>query len=236
MKIMAKIKFLYSAFIIFIIVAFLMIPLIAIFKKQKSIIIHRLNRLILLLIGGKLSKVGDMDSQADMLIMNHQGIVDIIGLEALQKNHLRWVAKKELFAIPYIGNLLRLGEMIPIDRNDKRSLPTLIKEIRYSLDVLGRQVAIFPEGTRAKGQKLLSFKAGTKMIAEKLNLKVQPVVITGSKMLFDEGGKTGHSSTVVYHFLPTIDVANAGDEWYDDVAKKMQEIIDDEFIYNHRSR
>ncbi len=236
MKIMAKIKFYYSAIVIFGIVTLFMIPSIAIFRKHKGIIIHRLNRFMLLLIGGKLSQVGNMDSQADILILNHQGVVDIIGLEALQTNHVRWIAKKELFEIPYIGNLLRLGEMIPIDREDKRSLPKLMKEIKYSIDTLNRQVAIFPEGTRAKGQKLLTFKAGTKMIAEKLNLKVQPVVITGSKMLFDEGKKIGHSSVIKYHFLPTIDAANAPDEWYSDVAKQMQEIIDDELSYNHRSR
>jgi 1-acyl-sn-glycerol-3-phosphate acyltransferase len=111
-----------------------------------------------------------------------------------------------------------------------------MKEIRYSRDTLNRQVAIFPEGTRAKSQKLLTFKAGTKIIAEKLNLKVQPIVITGSKMLFDEGRKTAYSSTVVYNFLPTIDMTNAPEDWYDNVAIQMQEIIDDELSYNHRSR
>lgn len=236
MNIIAKIKFYYSSFIIFVIVAFFMIPLIAIFRNKKNIIIHRLNRLILLLIGGKLSQIGTMDADADIFIINHQGIVDIIGLEALQTNHLRWIAKKELFEIPYIGYLLRLGEMIPLDRGDKRSMPGLMKEIRYSRDTLNRQVAIFPEGTRAKSQKLLAFKAGTKIIAEKLNLKVQPIVITGSKMLFDEGKKTAHSSTVVYNFLPTIDMTNAPEDWYDNVAIQMQEIIDDELSYNHRSR
>jgi len=192
--------------------------------------------LTLLMMGGKLDQIGEMDLEADMYVMNHQGIVDIIGLEALQNNHLRWVAKKELFDIPWFGNLLRYGEMISLDRANKAGLIKLIKDVKESQETLKRPVAIFPEGTRTKQQSLLSFKQGTKLIAEKLGLKIQPIVITGSKWVLNEHEKTAHSGTVHYTFLPTINVSEAGEDWYEVLRNDMQKVIDNEHSNHTRSR
>jgi 1-acyl-sn-glycerol-3-phosphate acyltransferase len=236
MKIFATIRFYWGATVISLNTAILMIPALMLFNKHKSTIVHHINRLTLFMMGGKLSQEGTMDSSADMYVMNHQGIVDIVAMEALQNNHLRWVAKKELFDALWFGNLLRHGEMISLDRSNKAGLIKLIKDVKESKEVLHRPVAIFPEGTRAKEQSLLSFKLGTKMIANKLGLKVQPVIITGSKWVLNEHEKTGHSGTVHYKFLPTIDVSKADKEWFETLHDVMQKAIDDEYTNHNRSR
>ena len=97
-------------------------------------------------------------------------------------------------------------------------------------------MAIFPEGTRTDKQALLPFKGGTKLIAEKLGLKIQPIVITGSKKLLNEHNKTAHSAIVHYHFLDTIDVTTADKEWYTTLRDDMQKVIDDELTNYSRSR
>jgi len=236
MKIFAKIRFYWGATVISLNTAVLMIPALMLFNEHKSTIVHHINRLTLFMMGGKLSQEGTMDPQADMLVMNHQGIVDIVAMEALQNNHLRWVAKKELFDALWFGNLLRHGEMISLDRSSKAGLIKLIRDVKESKEVLHRPVAIFPEGTRAKEQSLLAFKQGTKMIANKLGLKVQPVVITGSKWVLNEHDRTGHSGTVHYKFLPTIDVSTAEKDWFEKLHEEMQKAIDNEYANNHRSR
>ncbi len=236
MKIFATIRFYWGAFVISFNTAVLMIPALMLFGKYKSTIVHHINSLTLWMMGGIALKKGTMDKNVDMYVMNHQGIVDIIGLEAAQNNHLRWIAKKELFDTPWFGNLLRYGEMISVDRGDKKALIKLIKDVKKSREELHRPVAIFPEGTRAKGQKLLPFKLGTKMIAEKLGLKIQPIVITGSKKLLNEHNKTAHSAVVHYHFLPTIDVSKANEDWYEVLRNNMQKVIDDEYVNHSRSR
>ncbi len=236
MKIFAKIRFYWDAFIISFIVAVIMIPLITLFRQKKGVIIHRLNAIIIFLMGGKLMQIGQADPEADMVLMNHQGIVDIIGMEALQTGHLRWIAKKELFDTPWFGHLLRSGDMISIDRENKAGLLKLIRDVKESQEIKHRAVALFPEGTRADGQELLSFKSGAKFIAKKIGLKVQPVVITGSKYLLNEHNRTAHSSTVYYTYLPTIDVANASEDWYKTMKTSMQKVIDDELAHASRSR
>ena len=232
----AKIRFYWGAFVISFITAVLMIPAIMLFAKHKAVIMHKLNRVSMFLMGAKLSQEGELDPHADMIVMNHQGIIDIVGMEALQKNHLRWVAKKELFDALWFGNLLRFGDMISLDRSSKAGLIKLLKDVKETVEVKHRAVAIFPEGTRAKEQSLLPFKQGTKMIAEKMKLKVQPVIITGSKWVLNEHEKTGHSGTVHYKFMPTIEVEKEDENWFNDLHESMQKGIDDEYANNHRSR
>ena len=236
MKIFATIRFYWGAFIISFNTAVFMIPALMLFGRYKSTIVHHINRLTLFMMGGKLEQEGIMDASADMYVMNHQGIVDIIGLEALQNNHIRWVAKKELFDALWFGNLLRHGEMISLDRGNKAGLIELIEDVKESKEVYHRPVAIFPEGTRTDKQPLLNFKQGTNIIAKKLELKVQPIVITGSKWVLNEHIKTGHSGAVKYEFLPTITVKKNDKEWFDTLRDDMQKVIDDEFNNNHRSR
>ena len=236
MKIFAKIRFYWGAFIISFNTAVLMIPALMLFGRYKSTIVHHINSLTLYMMGGVAFKKGKLDKRADMYVMNHQGIVDIIGLEAVQNNHMRWAAKKELFDTPWFGNLLSHGEMISIDRGSKISLRKFIKDVEESRDIYKRPVAIFPEGTRRSDQPLGNFKVGTKIIAEKLGLKIQPIVITGSKKLLNEHNKTAHSAVVHYHFLPLIDVKTAAEDWYEVLKEDIQKVIDDEFTNNNRSR
>jgi len=236
MKIFAKIRFYYSAFIISFFTAVFMIPTLMLFGKSKRSIIHFMNRIILFCIGGKLTKEGEMASDVDLYVMNHQSIIDIIGLEAHKDTNIRWVAKKELFDALWFGNLLRHGGMISLDRKSKSGLKKLLQEVKQSREKLHQPVAIFPEGTRSDKQPLLKFKQGTKIIADKLKLKVQPIVITGSKWVLNEHERTAHSGTVHYRFLPVIDVSKADENWFETLRDDMQKVIDDELTNNSRCR
>jgi len=234
-KIFAKIRFYWGALVISLIVAAGMIPLMYLFPKYKGTIMHKLNRAILFLLGAKIEKSGQRDPDANLFVFNHQGIIDIITMEAVENTHFRWIAKKELFDTPWFGHLLRLGEMISVDRENKAGLIKLLKDAQNSLDK-GRAVAIFPEGTRAKGQKLLPFKAGTRLMASKLKMRVQPVVITGSKWLLNEHNRTAHNSTVKVIYLPAFDAFDAPKDWYEKLRSNMQDTIDKELEEFGRER
>ncbi len=228
MKIFAKIRFCWGSFVISFIVALLMIPLLFLFPKKKAAIIHHFNRLMLFLMGGKVQIEGRRDPDAQLYLINHQGIIDIIAMEASEPIHPRWVAKKELFDTPWFGHLLKLGDMISVDRDNKAGLIKLLKDCKESIEEKGRVVAIFPEGTRASSQPLLPFKAGAKLVAQKLGLKVQPVVITGSKQLLNEHNKTAHSSTVKITYLDSFYTDKADKDWYEKLSTDMQSMIDRE--------
>jgi len=229
MKILAKIRFYWGAFVISFIIALIMIPLITIFPKYKGIIMHKLNKVILFFMGAKLKTFGKRDKKANLFLMNHQGIMDIIALEAVENTHFSWVAKKELFQTPWFGHLLKNGDMIAVDRDSKASLVKLLKDTQESIEKKDRAVAIFPEGTRSSTQKLLPFKVGAKMVAQKLNMRVQPIVITGSKYVLNEHNKTGHSGTINIHYLKAFDVNKNDKNWYNRIKEDMEKVIEEDY-------
>ncbi|NPA28316.1 MAG: 1-acyl-sn-glycerol-3-phosphate acyltransferase [Epsilonproteobacteria bacterium] len=228
MKIYAKIRFYWGAFVIATIVALGMIPLIYLFPKYKGTIMHKLNRVIMFLMGAKRRSFGERDKEANLFLINHQGIMDIITLEAIENTHFRWVAKKELFETPWFGRLLKRGDMISVDRENKAGLVKLLKDVEESIEKKKRAVAIFPEGTRAKTQKLLPFKPGAKLVAQKLNMRVQPIVITNSKWVLNEHERTAHKGEIRVHYLDAIDVKDAPKDWYEKIKENMQKVIDEE--------
>ncbi|WP_457594810.1 lysophospholipid acyltransferase family protein [Hydrogenimonas sp.] len=225
MKIFAHLRFYYSAFVISLIVS-CRIVLLKLLPSHKDKILHYGNKIMLALMFADVEVVGEPDPKAQLYLVNHQGIVDIITLEALLDKNLNWVAKRELFEVPWFGLLLKNAQMIAVDRQDKRGLIKLMKDVRHSLEDLHRPVAIFPEGTRAKNQKLLPFKDGARFIAEKFGLVVQPVVIVGSKRVVNEHERTSIGGDLKVIFLPSIDVSKAPKEWYEELRRTMQETID----------
>ncbi|MCF6201326.1 MAG: 1-acyl-sn-glycerol-3-phosphate acyltransferase [Hydrogenimonas sp.] len=225
MKIFARIRFYYSAFVIALIVS-IMIPFLKLFPKKKWAILHYGNRAMMALMFAKIERVGEPDPNAKLYLLNHQGIVDIITMEALLPINLNWVAKRELFEVPWFGKLLKNAEMIAVDRSDKRGLIKLLKDVKHSIEELKRPVALFPEGTRAKDQKLLPFKEGARFIAQKLNLIVQPVVIVGSKRVVNEHDQTSIGGSVRVIFLPSIDTSKASENCYEGLRETMQKRID----------
>ena len=112
--------------------------------------------------------------------------------------------------------------MISVDRKDPRSLPKIIKLAKERVSE-GRVIAIFPEGTRGDGSKILKFKSGANIIADKLNLLVQPVLIIGSRKIIDSKTISVHSGSfkVIY-----MDIGDTSDEnWLENTRAKMQTLL-----------
>jgi len=228
MKIFAKIRFLWGVLVISLFVS-VMIILIHIFPKYKGIIMHKLNIVILFLMGIKLKTFGKRDKKANFFLINHQGIMDIIAMEAVENTHFSWVAKKQLFNTPWFGHLLKGGDMIAVDRDNKASIIKLLKDTKESIEEKNRAIVIFPEGTRSATQTVKPFKTGAKIVAQKLNMRVQPIVLTGSKNALNEHNKTGHSGEIHIHYLDAFNVKDAPKEWYQNVKESMEKVIEQEF-------
>ncbi len=236
MKIFAKIRFYYGAATISFIAAGIMVPLMFLFKNRRNSILHYWNRVIIFCIGGKIVTHGKRDNSADMFVINHQGIIDIISMEAAEETDLRWVAKKQLFDAPWFGYILKLPDMIEVDRENKSGLIKLLRDCKNTKENTKRIITIFPEGTRSDKQELLKFKGGTRIVAEKLELTIQPIIISNSKKLLNEHNKTAHSATVHIRYMDTFKVDKADKEWYTNLQTTMQDAIDEEKSKYERER
>ncbi len=229
MKIFARIRFYYEALVITLVAGGMMIPLMFFFRNKTNYILHKYNALIMKLIGATIETKGERDNSVDMFVINHQGIIDIIAMEAEQLSDIRWIAKKQLFDIPWFGNLVKLPNMISIDRENKAGLIKLFRDAKETKESNPHRIlAIFPEGTRAKNQELKKFKSGAKLLAEKLELTIQPVVITNSKKLLNQHNLTGEKTVVYINYLNKFKIDKSNKDWYKNLQLSMQKIIDKE--------
>lgn len=170
----------------------------------------------------KLERIGEYDLEADLIIMNHQSMTDIICIESDHPRNICWIAKKELGETFFWGRALRDPEMILIDRENKRSIVEIIRQARNRISQ-GRPIVIFPEGTRNKGEmEFLPFKEGARILAEKLNLKVQPIVIVNSRSVFNLSPL--HSYTNVVRMVVMPGFTPSDEDWYKRLRDDMLQI------------
>ena len=202
------------------------IILMYLFNKQNRKIRQVWASLQLKLLGIQLEVVGEIDNDADMYIMNHQSVMDIILFEYLLARNTAWVAKKEIADIPWFGRILKAPDMIIVERESKSALIKLLKDSKEKLSQ-NRPIAIFPEGTRTDGKRLRKFKVGAKMIANKYQLKVQSFVIINSLEILDSKKLTQTPGKVKIICLPTVQ-ADKKTTWYDDVENNMREVLQKE--------
>lgn len=178
---------------------------------------------------------GKEDPAAQMYLINHQSDLDIGIMETVSKKDLSWVAKKELFDVPFFGLAMSLPEDIPVERQSKSSLLKLLKNAKNRLNK-GRVITMFPEGTRSKGDKMLPFKSGAKVVADKYKLKVQPIVLIQTKKYYDIKRFYYKPGTITVVFMDSFIADKSDPNWLIDLRKKMQEVYDNELSNNASHR
>ena len=178
------------------------------------------------LLGIKIQTEGTIDESCNLVLMNHQSLLDIIVMEYVHNRDLAWVAKKEIADLFFFGHIIKAPRMISIDRENKAGIMHLFKEVKDRLDK-GRPIAMFPEGTRSDGTKMLKFKAGAKMVGNKYKLKVQPVVMLNTRNIVDSKKLTATPGIVKIIYLDPVQ-ADKSTTWFEDTELKMKEVFNKE--------
>jgi 1-acyl-sn-glycerol-3-phosphate acyltransferase len=140
-----------------------------------------------------------------VVVANHQSLLDIVMLSRMPRE-MKWVAKEELFRIPWIGWLLRLTGDIAVRRGDAESGGEAIGRARAYL-ARGMNVMIFPEGTRSRDARLLPFKSGAFRLAIEAGVPVVPVAVWGTAAGLEKGGLAVAPCDAVARILPAFPTA-----------------------------
>lgn len=223
---MKKIRGLFVAIQFSITVAFV-IFFMYIFRNNAHKVIKIWMTIQMYFLGIKLEIEGKLDESCDLILINHQSMLDIIVMEYIHKRNIAWVAKKQITDMFFFGHIIKAPRMISIDRENKAGLIHLLSEAKDRLDK-GRPIAIFPEGTRGDGTFMGDFKAGAKMLGNKYNLKVQPVVMFNTRNIVDSKKLEASSGVVKVVFLEPV-IASKDSSWYEDTEKNMKEVFYKEY-------
>jgi 1-acyl-sn-glycerol-3-phosphate acyltransferase len=111
--------------------------------------------------------------------VNHQSAMDIPILFLNLPAQFRFVAKRSLFNLPFMGWHLRRSGHIPVDRDRPQQAMKSMKKVAQEIRK-GKSVMLFPEGHRSRNGQLLPFKAGSFYIAILSGVPIIPITINGT--------------------------------------------------------
>ena len=115
-----------------------------------------------------------------VFMSNHESWLDIPVLLVAVPGQVRFLAKKSLFSMPFLGWAMRAMGFIPVDRENRRTAIKSFEDAAARIRA-GRSVLVFPEETRTSDGALLPFQRGGFLIALKAGLPIVPVGIDGAR-------------------------------------------------------
>lgn len=154
--------------------------------------IHRSwSRLLLRMAGVRVVVAGEEALTRDepqVLVCNHQSLLDIPVLFAALPLSLRFVAKIELTRVPVFAGAMRRAGHVFVDRGDRAQAIEAMRRAAERMRGDGLTLGLFPEGTRSRDGKLRSFKKGAFALATETGTAIVPVAIEGGAAVLPEDG------------------------------------------------
>jgi 1-acyl-sn-glycerol-3-phosphate acyltransferase len=131
--------------------------------------------------------------------------MDIPVLFASLPVQFRFVAKRSLFNMPFMGWHLRRSGHIPVDRDRPREAMKSMKKVAQEIRE-GKSVLLFPEGHRSRDGQLLPFKAGSFYIAILSGVPIVPITLNGTRQVLKPDTlrvRAGQTEMIVHPAIAT---------------------------------
>lgn len=126
--------------------------------------------------------------QSYVFIANHQGSFDIFLIYGFLGRNFKWMMKKSLRKIPFVGKACESAGFIFVDKSGPRKIHETIEQAFHVLKD-GTSLVVFPEGARTFTGHMGIFKKGAFQLADELQLPVVPLTIDGSFNILPRTGK-----------------------------------------------
>lgn len=160
-----------------------------------------------------------------VFVANHQSHLDIPLLLSILPHRLTFIAKKELFWVPFLGwGMAALGH-ISIDRSSARKARGSFDRAVQRLRTEGISLVVFPEGTRSTDGAVGAFKRGSFALAIESGLPVVPVAICGTRDALPKKSMLLTPGTVEIRFGAPIDTAGLCAADKESLAEKVRAAV-----------
>ena len=160
---------------------------------------------------------------------NHQSAMDIPILFVNLPVQFRFVAKRSLFRMPFLGWHLKRSGHIPVDRERPREAMKSLDEAAEKIRA-GSSVILFPEGHRSRNGKIAAFKSGSFYLAIQSGVPVVPITLNGTRAVLKPDTyhvRAGQTEMIVHPPIPT-NTLTRGD--VEALSDKVREQIISRFV------
>jgi 1-acyl-sn-glycerol-3-phosphate acyltransferase len=137
-----------------------------------------------------------------LIACKHQSSWETLALVPILPNPT-YVMKEELARIPVFGAYTTKAGMIHVDRQGKTAALRALAERAAQEIAKGRQVIMFPEGTRRPPGAPPDYQTGIALLYTTLGVPVVPAALN-SGLYWPRRQLAHHPGTIILEFLPTI--------------------------------
>lgn len=138
----------------------------------------------------------------EILVGNHVSWFDVFAVAGAIPR-CRFVAKREVRSIPFIGRSAEVAGHVYIERENRKAALEQYKDAAVRIHT-GTHVVVFAEGTRGNDYPLRPFKKGPFVLAVSAEAPIVPMLIYGTISVMPRGKWLVRSGTVHIHFLPAV--------------------------------
>lgn len=135
-------------------------------------------------------------STSYVFVANHQGAYDIFAIYGYLGHNFRWMMKKSLERIPFVGYSCKVSGHIFVDSSTPAATAQTMAAAERQLSG-GMSVVVFPEGSRSRDGRMHSFRRGAFKLAAEFALPVVPITIDGAYRVLRRGSLLPHWGTIV---------------------------------------
>jgi 1-acyl-sn-glycerol-3-phosphate acyltransferase len=116
--------------------------------------------------------------RACIFICNHQSMVDVLAAYATRLPYL-FVSKRENFWVPFLGWTMWVNGYVSLKRGHLPSIFKMLRNCQHHLGQ-GRNLLVFPEGTRSPDGQLIPFFRGAFWMSCRYKVPIVPIIIDGT--------------------------------------------------------
>lgn len=131
-----------------------------------------------------------------VFVANHQGAYDIFLIYGYLNHNFKWMMKKSLRNIPFVGKACEAAGHIMVDNSSPHKLKETMEKAENTLKD-GMSLVVFPEGARTLDDHIHRFKKGAYQLAVEFNLPVVPLTIDGAYYIMKRGTYTVKPGKIV---------------------------------------
>ena len=115
-----------------------------------------------------------------VFMSNHESLVDIPLLFLGVRQDVRFLAKRSLFFVPFLGWSMWLAGFVPVDRKAGGKAVAVLETLERRTGA-GRSILVFPEGTRSRTGEVQPFRKSGFLLALRTGLPIVPVAVRGAR-------------------------------------------------------